>query len=37
MNKEREDRELDALLAGGLFGLTIALAMVGAIILLNLG
>ena len=37
MNEEREDRELDALLAGGLFGVAFTFAMVGAIILLNLG
>jgi hypothetical protein len=37
MNEEREDRELDALLAGGLFGFAVALAMVGAIILLTIG
>jgi hypothetical protein len=37
MNEEHEDRELDALLAGGLFGVAFAFAIVGAIILLNLG
>jgi hypothetical protein len=37
MNEEREDRELDALLAGGLFGVAFAFTIVGAIILLNLG
>lgn len=37
MNEEREDRELDALLAGGLFGVAFAFAMVGALILLNIG
>jgi len=31
-----EDDQLDALLMGGLFGFGVALAMVGAIILLNL-
>jgi len=31
------DKELDALLSGGLFALTIGLALVGAIFLLNLG
>jgi len=31
------DEQLDALLAGGLFVVTIVLAVVGAIILINLG
>lgn len=34
---DKEDKELDALLSGGLFALTIGLALVGAIFLLNLG
>lgn len=31
------DKELDALLSGGLFALTVGLALVGAIFFLNLG
>ena len=31
------DKELDALLSGGLFALTVGLSLVGAIFLLNLG
>jgi hypothetical protein len=36
-DEELQDAELDALLSGGLFVVTVAFAVVGAIILMNLG